>query len=129
MQNIKQNKKGIAAILSVIILGSITLLIAISVSLIGIDESKTALDQRKAAEVLAGAESCVEVALLELQSDKNYAGATIISGNVSCTSTVTGVGSLIEVDASLDSKYYTSLSVDVDNSSAPVYTVTSWEEQ
>ncbi len=77
---------GYIALVSVLVVGSIALASAVSLLLLGIDASRTALVNTQAASARAAANTCAEVALDKLRQDVSYQGnETITLSNGSCT--------------------------------------------
>lgn len=81
-----KNKHGFIALTSILIIGSLVLLISIGLSARSISETKIALSQQLSNRALALADACAEYALNELKADLNYPGneSIIIDGSDSC---------------------------------------------
>lgn len=88
-------QKGFIAFTSILVISVVILSIAVSTSLLGIQEADTSLVVKKGLETLTIAESCAEEALIRLKDNQTYTGtgATPLPvGNGSCTIEITGVG-------------------------------------
>ena len=87
-------QKGFIAFTSILVITVVVLAIAVSTSILGIQEANTSLGAKKGIETLTIAESCAEEALLRLRDDAGYTGTVLPLpvGNGSCTIEVTGVG-------------------------------------
>lgn len=79
---------GFIAITTVLILISVSLGIAITVSLLSIGEAQTSLVLFKGEDNLSLVEGCVEDALLKIRSNSSYSGGTITRPEGSCTITI-----------------------------------------
>lgn len=84
-------KNGYIAFSSLLVISAVVLAIAVSVSLMGIDEIKNsfALSQGEKAE--AATKACLEEALYRLRDDADYTSGTLnIDTNLNCTISVSG---------------------------------------
>lgn len=86
----RTNKNGFIAITSLLLISAITFTIAISISLLGIEETKTALAHKKGIESFILGQTCIEESLLRLRDNENYAGTTLNMENGSCTINISG---------------------------------------
>lgn len=93
-----QANEGFIALISVLIISAVTVAIVLSIPLLGITESRSALGFKKGQEVLKIAEGCVEEALLRLRDKANYSGGSLNVGDGSCTISISGTGSDRTVD-------------------------------
>jgi len=126
---IKQ-EQGIIALTTVLIIGSIILVIGIGMSLQSIMESDTSFDEELSHQALVAATSCMEQALLTLADDASYIGdQTIVVGSHTCTvAVITGSGNERTVKTSSTVNGHTRrLLVSVSNVNPPLQ-VSSWQE-
>ena len=76
---------GYIFLLSVLVVGAISLAITTSVLLLSTSAARTGLSLRNSTESLALAQACAEHALLALRSDSGYVGnETLAIGNGTC---------------------------------------------
>jgi len=80
------------ALTSMLIISAIALGIAVSVSLLGVDEVKSSADFKNGQLALLVSKSCVEEALFRLKDDSSYGGGTLNVGNGACNINVSGTG-------------------------------------
>lgn len=83
---------GFMALTSLLVISGITLAIAVSVSILGVNESRNSLDIKKGLEADKIAVSCAEEALYRLKQNVNYSGSTLLVGDGECTISVSGAG-------------------------------------
>lgn len=91
-----KNKKGVAAMVTVVIIGAAALLMAFSASMLGLGELEQGYVAQQGGEVFAAADGCLEEALRRLRLDDQYAvssteNLTLFNG--SCTIDTTDLGS------------------------------------
>lgn len=80
------NTNGYISLISVIIVGSVVLLISVSILILGINQSKGGLLAENSAEARALSNACAEKTLMHLKDNANYTGnETITLGNGQCT--------------------------------------------
>lgn len=129
----KYHKNGFIAITSLLIISSITFAIAVSVSLLGVEETKTALVYKKGLETFMIAKSCEEEALLRLRNDDTYANTPILLnvGNGSCTISKGGTSPnfIITIEATITNppRYVKKLEISTRKKGKSI-TVTNWQE-
>lgn len=87
-----KDNRGAAALLTIIIIGIASLIMAISAARLGLGELEMGYDESKGSAVLSLADGCGEEALARLRKNSVYAGETITVGDGSCAITVTGSG-------------------------------------
>lgn len=90
--NIKKDKRGVAALLVIVIVSAAVLTMAFSASLLGLGELDMGWTSQKGAEALALTDGCVEEALLRLKLDSGYSGETLNIGSNSCIISVAVLG-------------------------------------
>lgn len=83
---------GFIAFTSMLIISAITLAIAISISLLGLNEARNSLDAKRGLETLKIADACGEEAMYRLKFFPTYSGGTLIVGDGQCTITLGGSG-------------------------------------
>lgn len=94
----KNNQKGFMALTSILIISAISLGIAVSISLLGVGESKSSLALKKGQEALTIAQACGEESLFRLKKDSTYTSGSLNVGNGTCNISVTGSGADRTVD-------------------------------
>lgn len=85
-------KKGFIAFSSLLVVSSVTLAIAMSVSLLGVTSANTSLGYQKGQEALKYGESCVEETLFRLRNDGDFTGVSLSLPSGSCIATVSATG-------------------------------------
>ncbi|MFH1661925.1 MAG: hypothetical protein ABIA02_02420 [Candidatus Falkowbacteria bacterium] len=78
------NNRGMAALLTVVIIAAATLIMAFNASLLGLGELDMGYTSQKGAEASSIADGCVEEAMRRLRLDSNYSGGTLNIGSGSC---------------------------------------------
>lgn len=86
------NSSGMIAFTSLLIISAVTLAIATSISLLGVNEARNSLDVKRSTEALKISDSCIEEAIYRLKSDSTFTGATLNVGNGQCSMSITGSG-------------------------------------
>ncbi|OGH11265.1 MAG: hypothetical protein A2857_06595 [Candidatus Levybacteria bacterium RIFCSPHIGHO2_01_FULL_36_15] len=133
MINNNKSKNGYIALISILIISTVTSAIALSLSLLGINEAKNSLGLKKGYETLKIAEGCAEEALYRLKNNQTYSGtiAPLNVGNGSCTITISGANPTytILINAVLPEKpsYAKSLRLTVVAVGKDI-NITSWQE-
>jgi len=102
-QNIYKNQ-GMAALISVLIVGAVALVMVKSLALMGIDELDSMSAYSGGEQARATAESCLEEGLHRLQLDNGYTAnaENIAIGPGSCELTVSGTGSNRELSVAAE---------------------------
>ena len=84
-------RRGYVFLLSVLVVGTISLAVTTSVLLLSTSAARTGLSLKHSSEALALTHACAERALFELRSDSSYGGSeTIAMGNGTCEILVVG---------------------------------------
>lgn len=114
---------------AVIAIGAVAVLIVLFLMMTGIDLMQTSLHEVSYNKTFAGADGCVEEALMEIRDDRNYTGESLTLGDVSCTIVASRSGNdvTITVDASNGTNYVSDIDVQLDVSGQTM-TIVSWEE-
>lgn len=86
----KSSKEGYIAFTSLLIISTVTIAVATSVALLGVNELKTSLTHKKGQEAYVIAQSCIEESLQRLKNDSSYNGGSLNVGNGSCTINISG---------------------------------------
>ncbi|MFH0805067.1 MAG: hypothetical protein V1916_02635, partial [Patescibacteria group bacterium] len=81
------------ALIAVVIILAVTLSVAMSLSGLGVTESRRGLLQQQGGEAFAAADSCLQEAYVRLRRDPNFAAGSLNVGGSSCTITVVAAGS------------------------------------
>jgi hypothetical protein len=124
-----QYRQGYIALITVLIISAVALVIAASVSLLGIGIGQSALSGSKGENALELAEGCAEDALLKSQLSGSYAGGNITRPEGTCVITITTSGSNWTMTATSTQTDYnrTVQVIFVRNSGSPI-TITTWQE-
>ncbi len=125
---ISKDKRGIAALIVVAIIGAVALIMSFSASWFGVVDLDTSYLAKKGQEVSSLADGCMDNALQRLKFDVNYSGETLSVGGGSCiiSVTVNGSGRTIDVNAS-SGNYNQGLTVSL-TLSGNIITINSWQE-
>ena len=86
------SQKGAIAILTVVIVGAATLLMAYSASLLGLGELEMGYLSQKGEETFFLTDGCIEEAMHRLRKNTNYSGSSLNLGSGSCIIGVSGSG-------------------------------------
>lgn len=84
MFNLIFDKRGVAALLTVVIVSAAVLIMAFSAAFLGLGELDMGWTSQKGEEARAWTEGCLEQALYRLKWDDNYSGETLSIGDNSC---------------------------------------------
>lgn len=88
MNKLIKNKKGIAALIVVLIITASALIMAYNASWLGLGEIDLSYSSQKGGEALSLSEACVEEALLRMKNDSNFGlgegNITLSIGTNSC---------------------------------------------
>lgn len=89
------NQKGMAALLTVVIIGVATVIMSVSASLLSIGELDMGYTSSKAGEVFYLTDACMEETLRRIQLDSGYSANnnTLLMGAGSCIINIVAVGS------------------------------------
>ncbi|MCK5591230.1 MAG: hypothetical protein KAI72_04670 [Candidatus Pacebacteria bacterium] len=127
-KNLQKDQKGIAAILTVIIISAATLIMAFNSSLLGLGELELGYTSQKSGEAMAVADSCVEESLRRLRLDSSYAGGVLNVNSDSCVINIVVAGANRTIVAeSTVGEYHKKIQVEATLSGRDV-TVNSWQE-
>lgn len=88
----RKDNRGAAALLTIVIIGIASLIMAISAARLGLGELEMGYDEGKGSAVLSLADGCGEEALARLRKNSAYTGETITTDDGSCVIIVTGGG-------------------------------------
>lgn len=129
--NKEDNKNGYIALVSILLVSSLTLFLAVNANLFGISESRMALDRAHSSKAYYLANLCAEEALINLKDDLDYSGdETINIAGGSCEILpLEGSGNenrTIKTTGSFDNKTR-KIKIDIDLVN-PVMEINSWLE-
>jgi hypothetical protein len=125
------NQRGIAALLTIIIVGAATLIMAYSASLLGLGELEMGYASQQGGEALSVADGCMEEAFRHLKLNSSYSGGSLNLGNGSCTITIVPSGNnrTITITGTVgDYNKKIEAGITLSTDAIPVITVNSWEE-
>ncbi|MFH1089109.1 MAG: hypothetical protein V1716_01645 [Candidatus Uhrbacteria bacterium] len=126
--SITQKNRGAAALLTIVIIGAASLIMAISAAQLGLGELEMGYTEGKGSAVLSFADGCGEEALARLRKNSAYTGETLTVGDRSCIITVTGGGAERTVASVATIGSYTKkiqMQITLNNS---VITINNWSE-
>lgn len=96
----RNNQKGIIALVVILIVASLTLVYGLAVALMAIDETSTSIAWLSKSKSTSYGVSCVANALGRLRNNTSLTGNVNISvGNVNCTATISNPGANIRTIA------------------------------
>jgi hypothetical protein len=124
-----KKENGMIALLTVFIISSTALIMAITSSLLGLGELEMGFNSQKGMEALSIADSCVEEGLRRLRLDPDYSGGNLMVGDGFCTIQVVNQGGgdrSFLIEAVLDN-YYENLEVEVTLANSST-TINSWNQ-
>lgn len=123
-----KEQKGVAALITVIIISVAGLLMAYSAAFLGLGSLDMSYTSLKGAEAFAVADGCMEESLRRIKIDNNYEGGVFLIGEGKCEVSITGSGPnfVIEVLGSIDD-FYSSLKAELSITGKKI-TLDSWEE-
>lgn len=123
-----KDRRGIAALIVVAIIGASALIMAFSASWFGIVDLDTGYVAKKGEETGALADGCMENAMQRIRFDVNYTGETLNIGAGSCIISVSANGNNRTIVVNATSGIYSQgLTVDL-ALSGNVITINSWQE-
>ncbi|MBD3311545.1 MAG: hypothetical protein GF349_03545 [Candidatus Magasanikbacteria bacterium] len=123
-----QDSRGVAALLTIVIVGAAALIMAYSTSVLGLGELEMGYSSQKGDQALLLADGCIEEALNRLRLDAGYTGSNLYLGDGSCIIGVSGVGGSRVIFATGTVDIYTKvIRVEATLSGSNV-DVTTWEE-
>ena len=128
---ILKNQKGIAAILTIIIISTTVLIMAFSAALLGLGELDSGYTSQRGAESFSIADGCIEETLRRIRLDESYTSTStsLFIDQGACIINVTGSGiKVITVTASTTDGYYKRIEANVSIFDS-VITIDSWEEK
>ncbi len=128
--NVVKSQSGLAAILTVVIIGATALIMARGATLLGIGEVNIAYISEKADKSLSIAESCAEEILRRFQLDPNYAASDFILpvGNGQCIiNTIANSNQRIITVLSNTDDYYKKIQVDMTINTEQII-INNWQE-
>lgn len=98
LKKLKNDNRGVAALLTIVIIGAAVLIMAASASQLGLGELESGYYSQKGEEAFSVADGCAEEAMRRLRMDANYAGGSLNLGAGSCIISVVVAGSSRTVD-------------------------------
>ena len=127
--NYKLPEDGIAALLTIVIIGAASLIMAYSASILSLGDLELGFDSQKGSQAFALADGCMEEAMRRLEIDDLYVGGTLSIGDNSCIIVISSSGSdrTILVTSEVDI-YHKKIEAQVTLSSGELV-LNSWEEK
>ncbi len=100
-KNIKNNNKGIAALLSVVLIGAVTLLLAKNSAVIGRADLDIVNNNILSSIAMSNAESCLEESLRQIQMDANFtsSGLSLSLEKGACLANVNQSGGIYNINS------------------------------
>ncbi len=123
-----KDKRGAAALLTVIIVGVTSLILAYSASILSLGELEMGYGSQKGSETASVADGCVEEAMQRLKMDQNYVGGLLNIGAGSCIIDIESNGNnrVVTATASIGSNYKV-FQVDLTLNGSNIV-INSWQE-
>lgn len=94
------NQQGFLAVVTVVMVSAITLTFAVTLAVLGINESLLGYTADQSQDALQASEACSEEAYFRLKRDSSYTGGTIPLGSGTCTISISGSGSTRTINTS-----------------------------
>jgi len=128
MKNILKDHRGMTALLMIIVVGSATLILGLSITFLGLGGLEQGYTSQKGGEAFALADACVEEALQQLFVDNNYVGGDLNIFDGSCIITIAGgaINKTLTVEANKD-EYINTQQLEVELIDGSI-SITSWQE-
>jgi hypothetical protein len=122
--------RGVAALLTIVIVSAAALIMAFSSSILGLGELDSGFSNSRGEEALSIADGCMDEAMRRLRLDTSYSGANLSQSNGACIISVVPSGSerTITVTASTTDSYYKKIEVNL-TLAGNVITLNTWEEK
>ena len=86
------SQRGFIAFITMLIIGSVVVIVTLSVGMQGIGGLKNTVSFTRSAQVSAGARGCIELALLRLRYHSTYLGENMELGETSCVIQIINLG-------------------------------------
>ena len=120
---------ALIALTSVIVIGSLALLLVIFIIFAGLDLLELGLNDTKYSQTFAGSDGCVEEALLKVISSSSYSGESLTVGDVDCEISVSGSGRIetVTVSANHESGYAADIETTIDYNTSPA-SLDDWDK-
>ncbi len=134
IKNDQRNQRGVAALLTIVIVSAAALVMAVSATMLGLGELELGYSAQKGSEALAAADGCMEEALRRIRLDTNYgigAGSmplTLVNGSCTINITDSGFDRVVQV-ASTVGDYNKKIEIDLTLSDNDVISINSWDEK
>jgi hypothetical protein len=120
--------KGAVALLTIVIIGAASLIMAIGAARLGLGELETGQTEINGAQTLVLADGCAEEALGRLRKNSSYAGDTLSVNDGSCIIAVTGSGSNRTIESTANIGLYTKkIEIQITINSG-IISINSWNE-
>lgn len=128
INNLKFDKRGVAALLTVIIVSASVLLIAFSASILGMGEMDMGYTSQKGQESYSLVNGCAEEALRQIQFNSNWGGGTLnLSGGTCIIAVISDSNNRIITISSNINNFSKKLQVLVSVNNG-IITLNSWQE-
>jgi len=106
-----KTKPGIAALMTVVIVGAAALVMAFSAASLGLGDLIMGYDSQKSQEVATAGDGCLEETLYRLRRNPNYSGETLSFGVNSCIITIASSSAVRKISISASQgNYYSAIS-------------------
>jgi len=124
----RKNQKGIAALITIIIVSIAGLVMAYSAAFLGLNDLDMGYTSERGGEAFAVADGCIDESLRRIRLDDTYTGSTFSIGDGTCEIEVFGSGATRTITATgtIDS-FYSVLQADISITGNNII-ITSWEE-
>jgi len=127
MKKALKTQKGSAILVSILIISTVIMIIALSLGLSSITENQINMYQSVSNNVFLNMDGCAEEALIQLSRDHSYSSDSFTLDETSCTISVAGGGSARSITITANKDEFTkNLLINV--SIFPTFTITAWDE-
>lgn len=121
-------RRGYAALLVVLMIAAIGIVLATTMSLIGIGGVQSSVSLTQGEQALGLVEGCAEDALLNIQASSSYAGGNITRPEGTCTVAVSTSSSVWTLTVGTTATGYARTIKIVGTRGATNFTISSWNE-
>lgn len=130
---LRVNQRGVAALLTIVIISTAALIMAYSASILGLGELEMGYDSQQGGEAFSAADGCMEEALRQLRIDTGYSGDSLNLSNGSCIISISGAGNdriitVIGTVGDYNKKIETDITFSDSAITGVVITINSWQE-
>jgi len=127
MIKIGSDVRGIAVLVSVILIAAVILVISLSLGFAAVTENEMTLYQTQANKLFVNTDACAEEALARINRDHSYTGETLTIDDADCTISISGNGANRSITISAVKDNF-SRNLQINVKIVPSFEITSWSE-